>query len=180
MAHTASTVPASPGDHEIETNDTLGFALGDKVFIDKDKDNEESVVVSGFGSLVFENPLTKAHPEGATVDIDESQITGSSATLDETGYAAVAALRCATQMMAFVMRVAEELGFDVCDEGGLAGFSIWFDTPEDGKTYAALESELPGGATTNCAFLVASGVDCTPLPSTCPSYPAAELPPCGA
>jgi len=178
MAHTTLTVPAKAGDVVIQTDDSMGFAVGDKGFLEKSTANEEAFVVSGFGSLVFEEPLQKSHPPNATIDIDESQTTGSTAALNQDGYAAVAALRCARQMMDFVMRVAVNEGFDICDMGGVAGFAIWFDTPEEGKTYDALVSEIKVGAAGDCPFLVASGGACKPLASTCPSFPGQELPEC--
>jgi len=52
---------------------------------------------------------------------------GSSATLNEAGYAAVAMRCCHKEMEPFVRRQIEAMEFKVCDEGALQGFLHWFD-----------------------------------------------------
>jgi hypothetical protein len=57
------------------------FQVGDEVIIDPGEPNEERVLVSALGSLVFEQPLVFDHPEGATVILaPRSDISGVGGT----------------------------------------------------------------------------------------------------
>jgi len=68
--------------------------------------------------------------------------TAANASLDQSGYAQVAAMKSSRAMGSFVRRVVELLGCSVKDEGGLYGFVPHYSGEIDMKTYAKLEGEL--------------------------------------
>jgi len=71
------------------------------------------------------------HPEAWAAD---SQ-SGSSAPLDQAGYAAVAKRCCHKEMEPFVRRQIEAMGFQICDAGALQGFLHWFDCSSDDSVH---------------------------------------------
>jgi hypothetical protein len=109
--------------------------------------------------------------------IIQPTITGSSAPLTEAGYASVAQLCCSEEMVAFIKRVVEQLGFEVCHVGGLSGFILWYDCTDDQETLESMKQQLDEALTRDCPWLATPG-NCKPLPPTCPVFPSATFPPC--
>merc|ERR1712232_77794 len=71
------------------------------------------------------------------------------------------------------------------NEGGLAGFVIWYDCVEDNMTYDKLVAELEKKAAEweakePCTWLGKIGAPCTAPPKECGNFPDAVLPPCRA
>jgi len=106
-------------------------------------------------------------------------ITGKTADLTESGYKAVVALCCTEEMMEFARRMIEGDGFYVCDEGGLTGFSPWYDCADDGQTFDAFKEALIQARSGDCPFVSAS-TDCPPWAPTCPkAMPCKHVVCCG-
>jgi len=108
----------------------------------------------------------------------EDPVNGSTATLDEDGYQNVTKLCCGEEMMAFMTRVAQNKSYQVCDIGGMAGLALWFDCPDDGKTFELLEDALETALVGNCSF-VTDQETCPERSIDCPAFPSATFPPCG-
>lgn len=105
------------------------------------------------------------------MDVPANSLPGSSATLDEAGYAAVAARCCHTEMEQFVRRLIDRERFSVCDEGALQGFLHWFDCTDDGQTYASLKEGVAmarAGLPPMCPWLGSIGEACPPMGHNCP------------
>lgn len=45
-------------------------------------------------------------------------------------------------MVKFIRRLIERINLVVCSDGGLAGFTMWYDCPEDKTDFAALEANI--------------------------------------
>lgn len=67
-ALTTLTAHASPGDTEIQVASTAGFNIGDTITINEGGNNEESAVITGFGSIQLDRPLQCAHEVGEFVE----------------------------------------------------------------------------------------------------------------
>jgi len=63
---TTMTKDAYAGDTEIQTMDTTGFAIGDRIVIGGGSASEENAIV-GFGSIILASPLEKSFPAGTAV-----------------------------------------------------------------------------------------------------------------
>lgn len=87
---------------------------------------------------------------------------GDSSPLTETGYAAAGATCCTLDMALFAQRVVADLGFEVCESGGLSGL-VGFHTCERGvQTFAKLVDDVRKGRSGKCAWVGAAGV-CPPF-----------------
>jgi len=97
---------------------------------------------------------------------------GDSAPMNEDGYLEVASTCCILEMDRFARRVLNELGLEVCNEGGLAGTIGYHTCGASGvQSYAKLLEDIQGGATGSCAWLGTPGY-CPDFDFTnCPSYP---------
>ena len=67
---------------------------------------------------------------------------GTTATLDEAGYQAVAASRDSRAMWFFIRRVVQEENADVFDEGMFNGLVPYYSGEKDVQTFARLKEEL--------------------------------------
>lgn len=79
--------------------------------------------------------------------------------------------------MDFVRNVVVSLNLEVCHEGGLAGFSQWFDCEEDGQTFQSMKKAIQDSLQKQCTFVAAPG-NCETVDPSCPSFPDLELAPC--
>lgn len=128
----------------------------------------------------------------ATVDPDS---VGSTATLDEAGFKAVADLCCAADMDTFIRRVIESLNLKLCHEAGLLGLVPWYTCPQERSAeWARNQWKVPAmfvkwgsaGVTKTYAQLVKNLKDSTPpvpcsfvaVPGKCvPFAPECSAPP---
>jgi len=87
---------------------------------------------------------------------------GDSSPLTQTGYAATGATCCTLDMAMFAQRVVADLGFEVCESGGLSGL-VGFHTCERGvQTFAKLVDDVRNGRSGKCAWVGKAGV-CPPF-----------------
>jgi PKD repeat protein len=78
LPQTATSVDAAAGEGRVEIFDLadLGldpggafFAVGDRIVLDPGGEREELATISGFGSLLLEQPLRYSHPAGTMVSV---------------------------------------------------------------------------------------------------------------
>jgi len=106
----------------------------------------------------------------STVQLDENvQGIGSTADLNEQGYAAVAAKCCHQEMSAFAARAAEVLGYRVCELGGLHGLVHWYMGCGNTQTFAKLLDEIRDAETKTCPWVHTSA--CPKRSSQCTVFP---------
>jgi hypothetical protein len=66
------TVRNRSGERRIEVNANEGFKLGDTIQINPGGANQEEAVITGFGSLILDRPLTFEHQPGEEIQIVSS------------------------------------------------------------------------------------------------------------
>jgi len=132
------------------------------------------------------NEFPPCHPDAFPADSE----SGSSASLDDAGYAAVAKRCCHNEMEPFVRRQIDAMGFQVCDEGALQGFLHWFDCSsadpvhdkfdaddefgdhyDDDQSFKKLQEGLimaRSGLPPLCPWLGGVGEACPPTGHNCP------------
>jgi hypothetical protein len=64
---TTTTQATSPGQTEVPVADNSQFTVGDQVVVDPNGPDPETDTISGFGSIILQNPLQFSHPAGALV-----------------------------------------------------------------------------------------------------------------
>jgi len=93
-----------------------------------------------------DTPLTQDADEGFTESFlsnwDSSEMPSLSASLDESGYKQIAALKNDDEMKVFIRRVARSCNMKVIDEGGLNGVVSWFSGVEDTSSFEELKVAL--------------------------------------
>jgi len=148
----------------------------------EDNDNLQEVCYADECRQQAGHALLQVKQSSAISKVEQLRINVSgpeeTAPLDENGYNSVKALCCAQQMMTFVKKVISQLGFEICNIGGLSGFVLWYDCEDDGQSYKSLEDGLRSNLQERCSFLASPG-QCKDLPSDCEEFPGATFPPCG-
>jgi len=101
--------------------------------------------------------------------------SGASAPLSEVGYTAVADRCCQAEMVEFLRRQLVNMGYDVCDEGGLYGVAQ-FHSCSERQSFDKLGTDILEDWDSRCTYLAKTG-HCPSyfLPGDCPTYP--EVPP---
>merc|ERR1719261_1828935 len=79
--------------------------------------------------------------------------TGASASLDEEGYAIVAAQCCHHEMAEFIRRVVIHEGYQVCNEGGLQGTVPFYTCQKGPRTHTALVAEILENSASDCPWV---------------------------
>mmetsp|Transcript_51935 Transcript_51935/g.123640 ORF Transcript_51935/g.123640 Transcript_51935/m.123640 type:complete len:304 (-) Transcript_51935:303-1214(-) len=95
--------------------------------------------------IVFGSPVAAALPVAAAVPVAVARpmpLSGSSATLDEAGYQAVATARNTQEMKVFIRHVVESMHGEVINEGGLSGFAPYYSGERATQSFARLTQEL--------------------------------------
>lgn len=90
--------------------------------------------------------------------------------LTEEGFAAVSSSCCYEDIKAFTRRLIDNLGYDVCDEGGLSGISPFYACPPFPVSLANLTQELNDAVQTKnskCHWLVDKADECVPVSIEC-------------
>lgn len=64
---TTITTDISAGSQTIEVTSTEGFSIGDNIVINRGGANEESNIITGFGSLILQSPLQFNHLAGERI-----------------------------------------------------------------------------------------------------------------
>lgn len=103
----------------------------------------------------------------------------STAPLNEEGYQSVASLCCSKKMIHFIKRIIADKNYEICDEGGVSGVTVWHDCTDDKSNFAKLESALEEhGLGGECPFLRRSEDACPQVPSHCLEVVQGEFLPC--
>jgi len=89
-------------------------------------------------------------------------VVGKSAALTEDGYAAVSKTCCQLDMEQFAERVVAELGFEICNLGGLSGILRHHNCENGVQTLAKLREDVHSGESGTCAWVGKAG--------KCPPY----------
>lgn len=107
------------------------------------------------------------------VDVEDESCRseiGKQSPLTEAGFKSVAESCCFDDMKDFIRRVVTADGDQVCDEGGLSGFTPFYSCPSTPSSLADLRVGL-GKATSEsgnpCAWLGKAGAACTPPAASC-------------
>jgi len=87
---------------------------------------------------------------------------GDSAPLTEKGYANTGATCCTLDMALFTKRVVTDLGFEVCESGGLSGLVAYHTCEKGVQTFAKLVEDIRNGRSGKCAWVG--------TPSGCPPF----------
>jgi len=98
------------------------------------------------------------------------QSIGRDMPLTEEGFLKVEESCCYEDMKDFVRRTVLSIGLQVCDEGGLSGFSPFFTCQTNPTSFADLKSALGGetGASGNkCPWLAEAGDSCVSEDPSC-------------
>jgi hypothetical protein len=77
---------------------------------------------------------------------NNTQFTGSNASLDYAGYAQVRALRSKKEMVIFVRRLIDHMGVRITDEGGFGGLISFYTDPDDSQSVLELIPEIKKAA----------------------------------
>jgi hypothetical protein len=101
---------------------------------------------------------------------DPSYISGSTASLDQTGYKALASICCPLEMSVFAQRLVNHLGFVVCNDGSLEGIVAWYYCANQTRTFAEMTEDVIAGADGDCAF-IGTESGCPTPSSNCPWFP---------
>lgn len=101
---------------------------------------------------------------------DPDLVSGATAALNQAGYKTLASICCPIEMDVFVERLANHLGFTVCDEGSLHGLVAHFYHSDQRRKFEELVEDMIAAADGECAWL---GVEnrCPKRPATCASFP---------
>jgi hypothetical protein len=114
-----------------------------------------------------------AEQKGELEEQDDIEGPGTYASLDEAGYQTVAVTCCKYQMEEYIRRVIEDLGLELCTEGGLMGIAPYYTCEKDGiggiQSLAALRSELAAKVSDPFTAAAAPG-NCPTDISSCPGF----------
>jgi len=95
--------------------------------------------------------------------------SGAAASLDQTGYVAVADRCCQSEMIEFTRRQLTDLGFEVCIESGLRGIVAYHSCEYGLQSFDKLTEDLLRDSEDECGWLRLVG-ECAPIPDYCPEY----------
>jgi len=95
--------------------------------------------------------------------------SGAAATLDQTGYVAVADRCCQSEMIEFIQRQIFVLGMEVCFEPGLRGIVPYHSCEYGLQSFDKLTADLLRDSVDRCGWLRNSG-QCQPIPADCPEF----------
>jgi hypothetical protein len=95
--------------------------------------------------------------------------SGAAASLDQTGYVAVADRCCQSEMIEFTRRHLTQLGFEVCFEPGLKGIVPYHSCEYGLQSFDKLTEDLLRDSEDECGWLRLVG-ECAPIPDYCPEY----------
>jgi hypothetical protein len=133
---TTSTKVGNAGDDRLEVASNDGFGIGDYAQIGSGADREIRRI-TGFGSLIFSAPLTKAHPVGTTVrevDPPGGDTTAPSITLTAPADGAVVAQGAAVPLTF----TCSDTGVGVESCGGATPSGTPLDTGSPGAKQATI------------------------------------------
>lgn len=113
---------------------------------EKSKADGEGADVSKLASKIGAHGICKKHPCRLTSKDAQTEGIGHAATLDETGYQQVAAIKDDAEMAEFVARVIDECDFKVENMKGLMNVVPWFSGTIATQNIEALEDALLNAA----------------------------------
>jgi hypothetical protein len=95
--------------------------------------------------------------------------SGAAASLDQTGYVAVADRCCQSEMIEFIKRQIVNLGLEVCFEPGLRGIVPYHSCEHGLQSFDKLTADLLRDSEDRCGWLRDVG-QCEEIPADCPEY----------
>jgi hypothetical protein len=81
QANTTISAAVAAGDVVLQVVNSSGFRVGGQIWIDAGTPQQEGNVISQFGSLILQQPLTYAHSAGASVKMAGDAGTANSSSL---------------------------------------------------------------------------------------------------
>lgn len=131
--------------------------------------NADADAVEGSAMLQFKAaPSSEMTPSADMLECNVKR--AMEAPLTEEGFAEVTSSCCYEDVKAFTRRLIDDLGYKVCDEGGLSGLSPFYACPASPVTFANLTQELQDavqGANSKCHWIVDRYVECVPVSVEC-------------
>jgi len=104
-------------------------------------------------------------------DVTRPQVlSGSTAGLNEQGYAGVSACCCPLEMSIYTERIITHFGFKVCNQGSLEGLVAWYYCQNQSRTFQELADEALDAADGECAWIGTESA-CPTMSANCPSFP---------
>jgi len=143
---------------------------------DNNNINNNIAMIGNLPNCPVKGPNCRDFPP-CPADFPPNSLPGATASLDDSGYAAVALRCCHVEMEQYVRRIMDRLNFNLCEEGSLQGFLHWFDCPDDGQTLAKIEEGLRmgrSGLPPLCPWLGGVGEPCPARGHNCPFVEVAE------
>lgn len=108
---------------------------------DEDEEGEDDVLDEDTEDEDYVEPIEKRKKRKVSLTVLDVA-TGTQEPLDEDGYIDVVSSRNNRNMERFVKRLAEELSFEIVDEGGLKGMVPFYSGLKATQSFTALEAEL--------------------------------------
>jgi len=105
----------------------------------------------------------------AVEQLDEFQGPGAYEELSEAGYQTVAATCCNYQMEEFIRRVIDDIGLELCGEGGLMGMVPYYSCEKGIQDYATLRKNVVDQKDGECPMASLPG-QCPADTSSCPGW----------
>jgi len=157
MAHI--TKDAKAGDTSVEVSVESCYSVGQELIIAKETENEETVVIAGFGSLILKDPLVHDHASGTLLSID-----GATAPLTAAGFKAVTSMCCPPEMEVFFTRLLDSMRLQVCSNVHVQGLMHWFSCVPDMDYQYMIEVINNGNP---CKYWAGIGATCPALSPEC-------------
>lgn len=119
--------------------------------------------------LQFKKTISHGAPASSN-GIDCGSLNGRDQPLTEEGFTQVSASCCYEEIKEWIRRKADQLGYKICDEGGLSGLSPFYACPANPVTLANLTNELSDAVQTHsakCHWLADRYTECVPVSVEC-------------
>mmetsp|Transcript_126461 Transcript_126461/g.224112 ORF Transcript_126461/g.224112 Transcript_126461/m.224112 type:complete len:642 (-) Transcript_126461:99-2024(-) len=129
----------------------------------------QSVATSPASNVPINTSLEVIHPEGQAVT--ESLLGNSPGTrvsISEEGFEEIKKLNCRKEMAEFTRRTVLDMGYEICQEGGLQGTVGYYFQVSSKKTFNDLKMDIKAGSASQCPWIGTDGL-CQPLSANCPS-----------
>jgi hypothetical protein len=119
------------------------------------------------GSKLLQVGRSTLQHKSSTISCINSTL-GRTIPLDDDGYEDVAESCCYDDMKDFIRRLATEMDYKVCHEGGLSGFAPFFSC-QNSTSFADMKGYIRGQSDPkkHCPWLAEGGKKCPELDSSC-------------
>jgi len=134
-------------------------------------DEDEGPASDSKAGPADENIVQKEAARDIARDVVKSEVkSGSTTTLNEAGYREASSCCCPLEMSVYITRLITHLGFKVCNEGSLQGFTAWYYCANQSRTFQELSDEVEDAADGECAW-VGTESSCPARSKNCPTFP---------